>query len=105
MGQILEFKGVVKNVSAPKVSEKNGKTYESVTIVIEEQNEQYPSSVAFSVLNKPEEVAKCKVGSEIKAKINLKANEFNGSWFTNLNVWTIEVLQQKSSQANNDLPY
>ena len=93
MGQTIEFKGIVKHVSTPVVSKKNDKTYESVTIVIEEQGEQYPSSIAFTALNKPDEVAKCKIGSDVKAIINVQAREWDGKWFTNLNVWKIEVLE------------
>ena len=92
MGQTIEFKGVVKHVSTPVVSKKNDKTYESVTIVIEEQGVQYPSSIAFTALNKPDEVSKCQIGSDIKAIINVQAREWDGKWFTNLNVWKIEVL-------------
>ena len=93
MGQTIEFKGIVKHVSTPVVSKKNDKTYESVTIVIEEQGEQYPSSIAFTALNKPDEVSKCKIGSDVKAIINVQAREWDGKWFTNLNVWKIEVLE------------
>ena len=93
MGQTIEFKGIVKHVSTPVVSKKNDKTYESVTIVIEEQGEQYPSSIAFTALNKPDEVSKCKIGSDIKAIINVQAREWDGKWFTNLNVCKIEELE------------
>ena len=111
MGQTIEFKGIVKHVSTPIVSKKNDKTYESVTIVIEEQGEQYPSSIAFTALNKPEEVAKCQIGSDVKATINVQAREWGGKWFTNLNVWKIEVLAAAKSngaqfdpKANYDKP-
>ena len=111
MGQTIEFKGIVKHVSTPVVSKKNDKTYESVTIVIEEQGEQYPSSIAFTALNKPDEVSKCKIGSDVKAIINVQAREWDGKWFTNLNVWKIEVLAAASSagaqfdpKANYDKP-
>jgi len=100
MGQILEFNGIVKHVSEPKVTVKGDNTYTTVTVVLEEQSEQHPSSIAFSCLNKPDEVAKCVIGAEVKAKINIKANEFNGRWFTNLNVWTIEVLQPAPASAD-----
>ena len=93
MGQTIEFKGIVKHVSTLKKKKKNDKTYESVTIVIEEQGEQYPSSIAFTALNKPDEVSKCKIGSDIKAIINVQAREWDGKWFTNLNVCKIEELE------------
>lgn len=111
MGQTIEFKGIIKHVSTPVVSRKNDKTYESVTIVIEEQGEQYPSSIAFTALNKPDEVSKCKIGSDVKAIINVQAREWDGKWFTNLNVWKIEVLAaapntsaQFDPKANYDKP-
>ena len=99
MGQTIEFKGIVKHVSTPVVSKKNDKTYESVTIVIEEQGEQYSSSIAFTALNKPDEVAKCKIGLDVKATINVQAREWDGKWFTNLNVWKIEVLAAASNTS------
>ena len=104
MGQTIEFKGIVKHVSTPVVSRKNDKTYESVTIVIEEQGEQYPSSIAFTALNKPDEVAKCKIGSDVKAIINVQAREWDGKWFTNLNVWKIEVLEAAPSSGSQSQP-
>ena len=111
MGQTIEFKGIVKHVSTPVVTKKQDKTYESVIIVIEEQGEQYPSSIAFTAVNKPDEVAKCQIGADVKATINVQAREWDGKWFTNLNVWKIEVLAAAKSngahfdpKANYDQP-
>ena len=66
---------------------------EKQTIVVEETGQEYPQSVTIDALNdKVQQLAGISEGDEVTAHFNLKAREYNGRWFQNVNLWKVEKL-------------
>ena len=92
MANSIQFLGFIKQVSPVQTgTSASGKNWEKQTIVIEEQGE-HPASVVIEAFNKPDEVAKCKVGNEVKAHLNLRANEYQGKWYQKVDLWRVEII-------------
>ena len=75
---------------------------EKQTIVVEETGQEYPQSVAIDALkDKVQQLAGISEGDEVTAHFNLKAREYNGRWFQNVNLWKVE---KASGQKQAPLP-
>ncbi len=79
---------------------------EKATVVIETQD-QYPKKICFQKFLKDNTTnfyKSLKVGTIIDVHFNPESREFNGKWFTNLNIWKIDLGSEKTVQNPNPQP-
>lgn len=67
----------------------SGKSWRKQTIVITEENVQYPASIAVTLFNS-ELVGTVAAGETITAHLAVKASEYQGRYFNNISAWKIE---------------
>lgn len=67
----------------------SGKSWSRQTIVITEENVQYPASIAVTLFNS-ELVGTVAAGETITAHLSVKASEYQGRYFNNISAWKIE---------------
>lgn len=67
----------------------SGKSWSRQTIVITEENVQYPASIAVTLFNS-ELVGTVAAGETITAHLSVKASEYQGRYFNNISSWKIE---------------
>lgn len=84
----LELTGKITYIGAVETVGSNN--LEKRTVVIE-TTDSYPTKQACDFLkDKVSVLDNYKVGEEVKIGINIKSNESNGRWFTNILGWKIE---------------
>ncbi|HCZ20621.1 MAG TPA: hypothetical protein DHU85_03750 [Porphyromonadaceae bacterium] len=67
----------------------SGKSWSRQTIVITEENVQYPASIAVTLFNS-ELVGTVAAGEAITAHLSVKASEYQGKYYNNISAWKIE---------------
>lgn len=67
----------------------SGKSWRKQTIVITEENVQYPASIAVTLFNS-ELVGTVAAGETITVHLSVKASEYQGRYFNNISAWKIE---------------
>jgi len=77
--------------------ESNGKQWRRVKILCETLGD-YPKKVAFdsASMSVAEKMANIAEGSEIDVEFNPVSREYNGKWYTNVNIWKVEGGSQRS---------
>ena len=76
----------------------NGKQWRRVKILCETLGE-YPKKVAFdsASMSVAEKLAGIAEGSEIDVEFNPVSREYNGKWYTNVNIWKVEGGSQRAT--------
>lgn len=81
------------------------------TIVVEYESGQYPRSVALQNSKDAENFAQLRVGQTGKFYIDMKAREYNGKYYTDINCWKWDVqgatqpAPQSAPQPAGDFPF
>ena len=91
MSNEITFTGRVSAVLPVEsgTSAASGKSWSRQTIVITEENVQYPASIAVTLFNS-ELVGTVAAGETITAHLSVKASEYQGRYFNNISAWKIE---------------
>ncbi|WKK85132.2 DUF3127 domain-containing protein [Marivirga arenosa] len=91
----MELKGkVIDILPEEKGQGKNGE-WRKQSYIIETQ-EQYPKKVCAEAWGDKIDGFNIKKGEELTAKINIDSREYNGKWYTNVKIWSVE----KASDGN-----
>lgn len=91
----MEIKGkVIAILPEMSGSGKNGE-WKSQDFVIETDG-QYPKKVCLKCFNKTVP----KLNEIVNVFFDPESREYNGRWFTNLNVWKFEVAGQTTTETN-----
>lgn len=85
-------------------TEKKTETFQTRELVLETQ-EQYPQWIKFQLVQENCQILDHLVeGQQVNVKFDLKGREWNGKYFTNLQAWKIEVVQNEPvSEADTSL--
>lgn len=113
----MEIKGkLVAKMQPTRGTSSQGKEWVKQDFIVETQ-ETYPKKVCITGMgNKSEELNKYNVGDSVKVSVNIESREYNGKWYTNVNVWKIEAGEQstapqtpitepKQQEGSDDLPF
>ena len=76
-----------------------------------ETNDQYPKKICISAWNeRANEVGQIPIGTAVKVAVNIESREFNGKWYTDVRMWSIQVENaaaidpENSSTVYSDMP-
>jgi hypothetical protein len=91
----MEIKGkLIKIMPTQQGTSQAGKVWSKADFVIETEG-QYPKKIAITAMG--DLIAKLpSVGSNVTAHINIESREYNEKWYTNVNLWKIDVLTEAS---------
>ena len=84
----LKLKGKLIVKSEPRqISEK----FRVMDFVIETQDEKYPQSIQFQILNdRIAEMDKYSIGEELEVSFDVRGREYSGKYYNSLNAYKIE---------------
>lgn len=102
----MEIKGKVKRVLPLEQGDtKNGKGWKRRDFILEFKDGDFDKIVALTARTDAalERVGNLAEGAEVNVSFNVESREWNGKYFTNLNAWKIELLQQSAPKT--DLPF
>lgn len=90
MSNNITFTGCVSAVlPVESGTSASGKSWSRQTIVITEENVQYPASIAVTLFNS-ELVGTVAAGETITVHLSVKASEYQGKYYNNISAWKIE---------------
>lgn len=73
--------------------------------VIETAEEQFPKKICFTLFNdKNGTFDKIKPNMEVEVTFSIESREYNEKWFSNINAFRVEPVQQNSGGGNNTPP-
>lgn len=94
---MFQITGILKEIT-PAITGTNsqGQPWQRCEVIVEAQEGEYISTYVFSVFNKD---ITTPVGSTVVVDFYVKSSNYNGKWFTNLNLYKMELgLQQMTYQ-------
>lgn len=88
----MQFNWIIKRVWP--IQEVGEKKHKKRDFVVEEKEGQYPNSICFCLFweDKVGAIKEENLGSECDVEYNAKTSEYKERYFTNLNVWKVNVL-------------
>lgn len=66
-----------------------------------ETQEQYPKKVCADVWGDKIDTFNIQKGEELTAKINVESREYNGKWYTDVKIWSVDRSGGGSAPASN----
>lgn len=91
-----DFSGTIKIIGQTESVGSNGFTKRQLVVDSDEQYSQ-PISVDF-IKDKCSILDSYKVGQKVKVYYNIRSNEYNGKYYTNLQAWRIEKIEGEQPQ-------
>ena len=101
---MFQIQGILKEVT-PSASgtTAQGTPWQKCDVIVEVQEGQYNTTYCFTAFNKDITIP---VGSTVVVDWYVKSNNYNGKWFTNLNLYKIDYgVQQQTYQPPAQPPY
>lgn len=96
----MEFKGKVTAVLPIERGVGQRCPWARATIVLEYESGQYPKSIAIQNSKDAENFGKIRVGQTGTFKVDFKAREYNGKYYTDINCWGWTLDQAAPSSAD-----
>ena len=91
MANQMKFSGKVTAISEPLIGE-NGK-WQSVMVVVTEDKDQYPQSIAVECFNKQSELEKIALGATCDVLFNMEASEYKEKYYGKNRLWKFENVE------------
>lgn len=104
----MNFRGTIKHLSEIKDGDGAKGKWAKIEILVEEQKDQYPQKANFSYYRTGDDVkfvndfAKYNpIGTLVDVEFNIKANEYQGKYYTDLSVWKITKVEGNATGVTN----
>lgn len=100
----MEVKGKII-VKLPQVSgtSKSGNAWSKQEYVLETQ-ETYPKKIFFSFFGERANQYPLEVGQTVNLSFDIDSHEYNGRWFTNINGWKAELVNETAPVQEDPVP-
>ncbi len=100
----MEVKGKII-VKLPQVSgtSKSGNAWSKQEYVLETQ-ETYPKKIFFSFFGERANQYPLEVGQTVNLSFDIDSHEYNGRWFTNINGWKAELVNETAPAQDGQVP-
>lgn len=96
----MEFKGKVTAVLPIERGVGQRGPWARATIVLEYESGQYPKSIAIQNSKDAENFGKIRVGQTGTFKVDFKAREYGGKYYTDINCWSWTLDQAAPSSSD-----
>lgn len=98
----LKFTGKITHIlPVEKGTSKAGKDWQKLQFVVEEEKDQYPQSMVFTMMDsdKIDDFVKFKkVGANVEVSYNFSAREYNGKWYGDVKAWNVFSTSKKEAK-------
>lgn len=107
----MELKGTIKLINNPVAVNENLKKQQMILTI--DEDTKYPQSIPVEFINKSIDLlSKFNVGQRVLVGVNLRGNEYNGKYYSNIVGWRMsEILNNNVTNAQQnpsrevDLPF
>ena len=98
---------LIKKFDSEKGVSKSGKSWEKMSILIEQAGTEYNKEVVISFFgDKIKSLRDIEEGSEVNVSINLSSREYNGRYYHNIDGWFIAKMDEQTVGATDeDMPF
>ena len=102
---------LIKKFDSEKGVSKSGKSWEKMSILIEQAGTEYNKEVVISFFgDKIKSLRDIEEGSEVSVSINLSSREYNGRYYHNIDGWFIakmgeETVGNKFVTGDEEMPF
>ena len=98
---------LIKKFDSEKGVSKSGKSWEKMSILIEQAGTEYNKEVVISFFgDKIKSLRDIEEGSEVNVSINLSSREYNGRYYHNIDGWFIAKMGEETvAPSNEDMPF
>ena len=95
----MKIRGIISRKSQVMSGvSQQGKQWQKMEIILQTQ-EQYPKSVCLTAFNQVvNDTMSFNIGELVDANISVESREFNGKWYTDVKLWSLERVQQTMQQ-------
>jgi hypothetical protein len=102
----MDIKGrLIQVLPLQSGTSKSGNGWSKQEFVIETE-EQFPKKVCFTLFgDKVSLLNGLAVGSQVEVAFNLESREFNGKWYSNINAWKLNPVQNQASPSSSGSDY
>ena len=112
MANQMKFSGKVTEIGEPTTGKGAKGDWESVMVIVTEDVDKYPQSIAVECFNKQAELDKICVGATCDVLFNVEANEYKGKIYGKNKLWKFDNVEmpqreqptQPVTSANDDEP-
>ncbi len=94
----MEFEGKVIQI-LPATSGTSARGPWQRQNVLFEMTQEFSRKLCVTFLNKPDDVAKLRVGGLYQVSVNVESREYNGRWYTDVREWRIQSKEQQPAAA------
>lgn len=97
---------LVKKLDRETGTSKSGKSWEKMSILIEQSGTEYNKEVVVSFFgDKVKSLRDIQEGSDVSVSINLSSREFKGKYYHNIDGWFIAKMGEETVVSNEDMPF
>lgn len=98
-GKVLQILPEIKGTSARGEWKKQD-------FILETADEQFPKKICFTLFNdKNGTFEKIKPNMEVEVSFSIESREYNERWFSNINAFRVEPVQQGGNAGNTPPPF
>jgi len=94
----MEFEGKVIQI-LPATSGTSARGPWQRQDVLFEMTQEFSRKLCVTFFNKPDDVAKLRVGGLYQVSVNVESREYNGRWYTDVREWRIQSKEQQPAAA------
>lgn len=88
---LVELSGKLIQLLTPQSGMGKNGAWNKQDFIIE-TNDQYPRKICISAWNtKAQQITQIPMNTEVKVNVNIESREYNGRWYTDIRMWTIQV--------------
>jgi len=104
MNNQMKFSGKVTAIGEPTTGKGAKGDWESVMVIVTEDVDKYPQSIAIECFNKQSELEKICVGATCDVLFNVEANEYKGKIYGKNKLWKFENVEMPQREQPTQAP-
>ncbi len=94
----MEFEGKVIQLLPPTSGTSARGPWQRQDVLFE-MTQEFSRKLCVTFFNKPDDVAKLRVGESYMVSVNVESREYNGRWYTDVRAWRIQAKQPVEPMA------
>lgn len=94
----MEFEGKVIQMLPPTSGTSARGPWQRQDVLFE-MPQEFSRKLCVTFFNKPDDVAKLRVGETYQVSVNVESREYNGRWYTDVRAWRIQPKQAEAPAA------
>ncbi len=99
----MEFEGKLIQILAPTSGTSARGQWQRQDVIFE-MTQEFSRKVCVTFFNKPDDVARLRIGESYVVSVNVESREYNGRWYTDVRAWRVQPKQEAQPAPMPDMP-